>query len=76
MTDRLKHRESPAQLLIGSLKLLDSFSTLTGVSRPSATAPIEQSDSRLAMRIVWVLIAVLVALSCGALYALWSQANG
>jgi hypothetical protein len=42
--------------------------------RSTANVPTEQSDYSLRDATVWVLIAVLVVLSCGALYALWSKA--
>jgi hypothetical protein len=59
------------------LKSLDSLSIPTGVSRSNANAPTEQSDyPRLEVLTVWVLIAVLVVLSGGGFYVLWSKANG
>jgi hypothetical protein len=60
-----------------NLRSLDSPSNPTGVSRWNANVPTERSDySRLEVQTVWVLIAVLAALSGGALYVLWSRANG
>jgi hypothetical protein len=60
-----------------NLKSLDSLSISTGVSRSNANVPIGQGDySRLEVLTVWVLIAVLVVLSCGVFYVLWSKANG
>jgi hypothetical protein len=54
-----------------------SLSVSTGVSRSKANAPTERSDySRLEVLTLWVLIAVLVVLSCGAFYVLWSKASG
>ena len=59
------------------LKSLDSRSIPTGASRFNTNVPREQSDyPRLEALTVWVLIAVLVVLSCGALYVLWSKASG
>jgi hypothetical protein len=59
------------------LKSLDSLSIPTGVSRSNANARTKQSDySRLEVLTVWVLIAVLVVLSGGGFYVLWSKANG
>ena len=51
----------------------------TGVFRPNANAnvPTEPSDyPRLEVVTAWVLLAMLVVLSCGALYVLWSKASG
>jgi hypothetical protein len=59
-----------------SRKSLDSLSMPTGVSRSNANVQTEQSDySRLGMLIVWLPIAVLVALGCAAFYVLWSRAS-
>ena len=63
-----------------NLKPLDSLSVPTGISRSNENPniPTEQSDyaRRLEVLTVWVLIAVLVVFSCGALYVLWSKASG
>jgi hypothetical protein len=60
-----------------NLRSLDSLSIPTGVSRSNANVPTEQSDySRLEVLTVWVPIAVVVVLSCGSFYVLWSKASG
>jgi hypothetical protein len=60
-----------------NLKSPNSLSIPTRVSRSRANVPIEQSDySRREVLTVWALLALLVALSCGAFYALWSKAGG
>jgi hypothetical protein len=60
-----------------NLKSLDSLSIPTGLSRSNANVPTEQSYySPQEMQTVWVLIAVLVVLSCGVFYVLWSKASG
>jgi hypothetical protein len=63
-----------------NLKSLHSLSVPTGISRSNENpnVPTEQSDyaRRLEVLTVWVLIAVLVVFSCGALYVLWSKASG
>ena len=59
-----------------NLKLLDSLSVPTGISRPNENpnVPTEQSDySRREVLKGWVLMAVLIVLSCVAFYALWSK---
>jgi hypothetical protein len=62
-----------------NLKSLDSLSVPAGISRSNENpnVPTEQSDysRRLEVLTVWVLIAVLVVFSCGALYILWSKAS-
>jgi hypothetical protein len=60
-----------------NLKSPNSLSISTKVSRSRANVPIEQSDySRREVLTVWALLALLVALSCGAFYELWSKASG
>jgi hypothetical protein len=60
-----------------NLKSLDSLYSPTGVSQSKANVPTEQSDySRLTAVILWVMIAVLVVVSCDAFYALWSKVSG
>ena len=49
----------------------------TGVPWSDANVPTERSDySRLRLLTVWVLIAVLIVLGCGAFYVLWSKVSG
>jgi hypothetical protein len=58
-------------------KSRDFLSIPTGVFRSNANVRTEQSDySRLEVLTLWVLIAVLVVLSCGGFYVLWSKASG
>ena len=60
-----------------NLKSPNSLSVPTRVSRSRADVPIEQSDySRREVLTVWALLALLVMLSCGAFYELWSKAGG
>jgi hypothetical protein len=60
-----------------NLKSPNSLSFPTGISRFRANVPIERSDySRREVLTVWALLALLVALSCGAFYELWSKAGG
>src|ERR1700682_1516291 len=60
-----------------NLKLLDSLSIPPGVFRSNANVPAEHSDySRREVLTAWVLIAVLVVLSCSAFYLLWSKTRG
>ena len=60
-----------------NLKSPNSLSIPTRISRSRANAPIEQSDySRREVLTVWALLALLVVLSCGAFYELWSKASG
>jgi len=60
-----------------NLKSPNSLSIPTRTSRSRASVPIEQSDySRREVLTVWALLALLVALSCGAFYELWSKASG
>jgi hypothetical protein len=60
-----------------NLKSLDTLSIPTGVSRSNANVPTKQSNySQLEVRTVWVLIAVMVVVSCGVFYVLWSKASG
>jgi len=60
-----------------NLKSPNSLSISTKVSRSRTNVPIEQSDySRREVLTVWALLALLVALSCGAFYELWSRASG
>jgi hypothetical protein len=58
-------------------QLLDSPSVPKRVSRSHANVQKEQGDySRLEVLTVWLLIAVLAVLNCGAFYVLWSKAGG
>ena len=60
-----------------NLKSPNSLSISTKVSQSRANVPIEQSDySRREVLTVWALLALLVALSCGAFYELLSKASG
>jgi hypothetical protein len=60
-----------------NLKILDTLSVPTGVPRSNANVPTKQSDySRLEVLTVRVLIAVMVVVSCGGFYVLWSKATG
>ena len=61
-----------------NLKSLESLSIPTAVSRSHANVPTERSDysRRLEVLTVWVLIAVLIVLSCGGFYVLWSKVTG
>ena len=60
-----------------NLKSPNSLSISTKVSQSRANVPMEQSDySRREVLTVWALLALLVALSCGAFYELWSKASG
>jgi len=57
-------------------KSLDTPSIPAGVSRSNANVPTEQSEySRLEVLTIWVLLAMLLVLSCGAFYVLWSKAS-
>ena len=59
------------------LKSLDSLSIPTGVFGSNTNVSTAQSDySRLEVLTVRVLIAVMVVVSCGGFYVLWSKASG
>ena len=60
-----------------NLKSPNTLSIPTRTSRSRANVPIELSDySHREVLTVWALLALLVALSCGAFYELWSKASG
>jgi hypothetical protein len=60
-----------------NLKSLDSLSIPTGVFGSNTNVSTAQSDySRLEVRTVGVLIALLAVLCCGGFYVLWSKASG
>jgi hypothetical protein len=60
-----------------NLKSPNSLSIPTRTSRSRANVPVEHSDySRREVLTGWALLALLVALSCGAFYELWSKASG